>query len=151
MKRYSLLVEGIVQGVGFRPFVYALAKKHNLFGFVKNTADGVYVEIQGDENSCKSFCEQLEKTAPEQAIINGVSVNEIPIKNENDFVIQNSSTGEHNALISPDIGVCDDCLNDVFDSANRRYGYAFTNCTNCGPRFSIVEDIPYDRKNTTMS
>lgn len=150
MKRYRAEIEGIVQGVGFRPFIYSLAVKFSLTGFVKNTAGGVYVEVQGEESACKAFFDEVITSAPEQANINNISISEISIKQESEFVIQTSISGEHNTLISPDIAVCDDCLRDVFDPKNRRYGYAFTNCTNCGPRFSIIEDIPYDRANTTM-
>jgi hydrogenase maturation protein HypF len=150
MNRYSVEVNGIVQGVGFRPFTFRTAKAFNLCGFVQNTSEGVLIEIQGERNNCNTFVSTLKNNPPPLAYIEDIKITKRPLKNESDFVILASSKGTRNTLISPDIGICDDCAADIKDKANRRYKYAFTNCTNCGPRFTIVYDIPYDRKNTTM-
>ena len=151
MIRYSLTIRGIVQGVGFRPFMFRLAKSHSVCGYVKNTSEGVYAEIEGEEAACDSFVDDLKNHPPALAKINSVQVETQQPRGDKDFVILESSYGVRNALISPDIGICDDCKADIEDRNNRRYRYAFTNCTNCGPRFTIIRDIPYDRKNTTMA
>lgn len=150
MNRYSVKVKGIVQGVGFRPFTFRTARAFNLCGFVQNTSEGVLIEIQGEKNNCNGFVSALKDNSPPLAYIEDIKIAEKPIKNESDFVILASSKGTRNTLISPDIGICDDCAADIRNKSNRRYKYAFTNCTNCGPRFTIVYDIPYDRKNTSM-
>jgi hydrogenase maturation protein HypF len=151
MIRYSLTIEGIVQGVGFRPFVFRLAKSHSVCGYVKNTSDGVYAEIEGEEADCDDFIDALKHHPPALAMIKSIQVQTLQLNGDKDFVIVESSSGVRNALISPDIGICDECRADIEDKNNRRYRYAFTNCTNCGPRFTIIRDIPYDRKNTTMA
>ena len=151
MVRYSVNVSGIVQGVGFRPFVFGLAKSLSLCGFVRNTSDGVSVEIEGSRLNCDTFVSRLKNNPPPLSHIEKIQSREIPLAGENDFKILTSSNGIRNTFISPDIGICDDCANDIADKGNRRFRYAFTNCTNCGPRFSIINDIPYDRKNTTMA
>lgn len=150
MIRYSVEVKGIVQGVGFRPFTFRTAKDFNLRGFVRNTSEGVLIEIQGEKYNCGAFILALKNNPPPLAYIESVKVTEIPLKDEDDFIIMTSREGIRNTLISPDIGICGDCVRDIMTKGNRRYKYAFTNCTNCGPRFTIVYDIPYDRKNTTM-
>ena len=150
MVRYALEVKGIVQGVGFRPFVFRLAKELSLSGFVKNTSKGVSIEIEGPEADCKKFIAALRQPPP-LARIERLDAEKIPPTGAKDFVIQTSSAGARNTFISPDIGICADCFKDITTKENRRYRYAFTNCTNCGPRFSIVKDIPYDRANTTMA
>ena len=149
--RYSVEVKGIVQGVGFRPFVYRLAKSFSLGGFVRNTADGLSIEIEGTYELCDCFVASIVNDAPPLSLVKDIVTKEIESRNESDFIIVPSSDGEADTFISPDIGVCDDCLNDINTEGNRRYSYAFTNCTNCGPRFTIIDDIPYDRKNTSMS
>jgi len=151
MVRYSLTVRGIVQGVGFRPFMFRLAKSLSIRGFVKNTSEGVYAEIEGDESDCDEFIDELKQHPPALALIEDIEVQTLQLRGDTDFVIMASSNGVRNALISPDIGICDECRADIEDKNNRRYRYAFTNCTNCGPRFTIIRDIPYDRKNTTMA
>lgn len=151
MIRYALEVKGIVQGVGFRPFVFRLAKELSLSGFVKNTSKGVSIEIEGPEADCEKFIATLKDNPPPLAKIEQLHTEQIPLTGSLDFVILSSSAGVRNTFISPDIGICEDCLKDITEKGNRRYGYAFTNCTNCGPRFSILKDIPYDRKNTTMA
>lgn len=148
--RYSVEVKGIVQGVGFRPFTFRTAKDYNLCGFVRNTSEGVLIEVQGEQCNCDRFVSALKNNPPPLAYIESVKVTEVSLKNEDDFLILTSREGMRNTLISPDIGICDDCAKDISTKGNRRYKYAFTNCTNCGPRFTIVYDIPYDRKNTTM-
>jgi hydrogenase maturation protein HypF len=151
MTRYSVSIKGIVQGVGFRPFVYRLAKSFSVKGYVKNTSEGVYAEIEGEEEALSSFLQMLKDEPPVLARIDDVQVNEIKVVGDTDFVIAASRYGVKNALISPDIGICDACAADITDPKNRRYRYPFTNCTDCGPRFTIIKDIPYDRRNTTMS
>lgn len=150
MIRYALNIGGIVQGVGFRPFLYREALAHNLAGFVQNTSFGVYLEIEGTSGDCEAFLRALEANAPPLSKITGIERNEIPATGEQGFFIRTSEVGERRALISPDIALCDDCKRELFDPADRRYRYAFINCTNCGPRFSIVKDVPYDRANTSM-
>lgn len=150
-QRRRILVQGIVQGVGFRPFVYALAQESGLAGFVFNDSSGVTIEIEGTTDSLETFQRALRDEAPPLARIDTLAVERVPRCYERLFRIVQSRTGEERAaLISPDCGVCDDCLRELFDPANRRYQYPFINCTNCGPRFTIVEDVPYDRARTTM-
>jgi hydrogenase maturation protein HypF len=151
MIRYSLLIKGIVQGVGFRPYVYRLAKSLSVRGFVQNTPAGVYAEIEGDNAVCDDFITALEKHPPVSAQIHSIQTQTLPLRGDMDFAIIESGYGKKSALISPDIGICDKCAADIADKNNRRYRYAFTNCSDCGPRFTIIEDIPYDRKNTAMS
>ena len=151
MVRYSLTIRGIVQGVGFRPFMFRLAKSLSVRGYVKNTSEGVYAEIEGEEAACENYLDELKHHPPALAYIESIEVQQRQLRGDPDFVIMESSCGVRNALISPDIGICDACRADIGDKSNRRYRYAFTNCTNCGPRFTIIRDIPYDRKNTTMA
>ena len=150
--RRNIHVRGIVQGVGFRPFVYKLAKSRNLTGFVFNTSSGVTIEIEGDAEGINDFVAHLKTDAPLLANITELTHSELPPQNSTDFIIRASreEPGEF-ALISPDAGTCDACWRDFGDPANRRFGYPFTNCTHCGPRYTIIEDIPYDRPNTTMT
>lgn len=150
--RWRIKVEGIVQGVGFRPSVYRMAQRFHLKGFVQNRSDGVIIEVEGRKGILSRFLESLKKDSPPRAIINDVSVEEIEPAGYADFTIEGSSRLDmRETLISPDIATCADCLHELFDRENRRYGYPYINCTNCGPRFTIIEDIPYDRNNTTMS
>lgn len=149
--RYSLSIKGIVQGVGFRPFVYRLAKSLSIKGYVKNTSEGVYAEIEGEEAALRSFLKTLKEHPPVLARIDDIQVRKLQVVGDTDFVIAASRYGVKTALISPDIGICDACAAEIMDPENRRYRYPFTNCTDCGPRFTIIKDIPYDRRNTTMS
>ena len=149
--RYRLEITGIVQGVGFRPFVYRLAQTLRLSGFVQNTAVGVTAEIEGEPDDCLAFVEALRSQAPPLSKIKDITCAQIPVRADGAFVILPSVSGGHNALISPDVAVCQACKNEIFDEKDRRYRYPFTNCTNCGPRFSIIRDIPYDRKSTSMA
>ncbi len=146
-----LEASGIVQGVGFRPFVYQLAKKYNLKGDVANTSTGVTIYIEGALSNIESFSQDLAQKNPPLSCITKISVDPEAVKNTKGFTIVKSknSIGK-SALISPDVSVCDDCLRELFDPADRRYRYPFINCTNCGPRYTIIDDIPYDRPKTSM-
>jgi len=144
-------VRGVVQGVGFRPFIYRLARQHDLKGWVRNTSGNVEIEVEGDEAKLNRFLKDIESQAPPVSRIENIEVSFAAPKGYSDFSIKASLSREgHYQLVSPDIATCPDCKKEVFSSADRRYGYAFTNCTNCGPRFTIIEDIPYDRPKTTM-
>ena len=151
-ERWEVSVRGIVQGVGFRPFVYALARRHGLTGLVRNDAEGVHVEVEGDAESLDLFLRAIEEEAPPLAVVEAVSWRPLAALGERGFRIEESREGvRRRALVSPDVATCEDCLREVFDPANRRYRYPFTNCTNCGPRFTITRAVPYDRATTTMS
>ncbi len=150
--RYRLTVTGIVQGVGFRPFVYGLALANKLGGFVGNNSRGVFIEIEGKPEAVSVFQQELVEHPPPLAHIEEVTAEALNAIGEFAFKIVRSETqATENTLISPDICVCDDCFRELMDPLNRRYGYPFINCTNCGPRFSIIKDIPYDRPLTTMA
>ena len=150
--RRQIRVRGIVQGVGFRPFVYNLARELGLTGYVFNSSAGVTVEIEGAGDSIQKFQDALRHRPPPLALIAEVAVIDVDPLGDDDFVIWPShpEAGEF-VLVSPDMATCDDCWRDFGDPANRRFGYPFTNCTNCGPRYTIIQDIPYDRPMTTMS
>ncbi|HRU33353.1 MAG TPA: acylphosphatase, partial [bacterium] len=150
MNSKHIRVYGIVQGVGFRPFIYRLAKKYNLKGWVLNTSSSVEIEVEGEEDSIKAFINDIQTKKPPLARIERIETEDIHFNNFEDFIIKESKEDSGYQLISPDIAVCSDCLRELFDPNDRRYRYPFINCTNCGPRFTIIEDIPYDRKNTTM-
>ncbi len=142
---------GVVQGVGFRPFVYQLAKKYNLAGWVCNTSEDVKIEVEGKRESLARFLLALQDSAPPLAHIEGISRRYHPPIGYRGFEIRSSiaEAGRYQ-LVSPDIATCQPCLGEVFAAEDRRYRYPFTNCTNCGPRFTIITDIPYDRPRTTM-
>ena len=145
-------ITGIVQGVGFRPFVYNLALRYGLRGWVLNSSAGVDIEAEGPAAALDAFILALETEKPPLAVIDSLSVKEIPLNGATQFTIRDSQSSPGDFVpISPDICICDDCRRELFDPANRRYRYSFINCTNCGPRFTIVQDIPYDRPLTTMS
>ncbi|MFQ3634066.1 carbamoyltransferase HypF [Roseiflexus sp.] len=149
--RRRLLVRGIVQGVGFRPFVYGLAQRLRLGGFVLNDSDGVTLEIEGPAGALDAFEQTLRTAPPPLARIDEIRVEPVATCGETLFRIETSrAVSTRNALISPDVATCDDCLRELFDPTDRRFGYPFINCTNCGPRFTIVLDVPYDRSQTTM-
>jgi len=149
--RKQIDVAGIVQGVGFRPYIFRLAQTRNLAGTVRNTAAGVSIEIQGDEDAVASFVSTLPVEVPPLARIEKLAVRELKVQEGSSFCIIESQTGESQTLISPDIAVCQDCLRELFDQNDRRYLYPFINCTNCGPRFTIVAGVPYDRRSTSMA
>ena len=151
-ERWEVSVRGIVQGVGFRPFVYALARRHGLAGLVRNDAEGVHVEVEGDAERLDLFLRGIEKASPPLAVVEAVSWRPLEVLGERNFRIEESREGvRRRALVSPDVATCEDCLREVLDPADRRYRYPFTNCTNCGPRFTITRSVPYDRATTTMS
>lgn len=147
--RLKIVVKGIVQGVGFRPFVYSLAKSLNLKGFVLNSSEGVIIEIEGDNSS--AFIERLHKEAPPLSKIMNTDIINLPYFGYTDFSILKSKDEGSFTLISPDVSICADCLKELLDENDRRYLYPFINCTNCGPRYTITKSVPYDRPNTTMS
>ncbi|GAA3120315.1 carbamoyltransferase HypF [Streptosporangium carneum] len=150
--RSAIRVEGIVQGVGFRPFVYGLAVRLGLGGLVGNDERGVFIEVEGAPALVEEFTAALGGSPPPLAVIERISSRAVPATGETRFAIARSAAGgRRRALVSPDVATCADCLREMDDPADRRYGYAFTNCTNCGPRFTIVENVPYDRPNTTMA
>lgn len=151
LKRYRVKVTGIVQGVGFRPFVYALARALFLNGNVRNTGDGVMIEAEGRREDLDAFVERIKTEAPPLSLIREITFDRLEAYGYTDFEIIASSAGSRNTMISPDISVCADCGRELFDSSDRRYRYPFINCTNCGPRFTIIRDVPYDRPNTTMN
>ncbi len=151
IQRRRIIVQGIVQGVGFRPFVYGQALRRRLVGFVLNDSQGVTIEVEGSVESLEGFQQALREQAPPLARIDSIATQLMPLCHENGFSITHSQKGsERQALISPDSATCEDCLRELFDPADRRYRYPFINCTNCGPRFTIVQDVPYDREKTTM-
>ncbi len=149
--RTRLTIEGIVQGVGFRPFIYNLAQQHHLKGYVLNNPEGVQVEIEGKPVDLKEFLKALPESLPPQAHIVSIKEETLPPCNFTHFEIRESSVAEkRTALISPDLAICKDCLHELFNRRDRRYRYPFINCTNCGPRYTIIDDIPYDRPHTSM-
>lgn len=144
-------IEGAVQGVGFRPFVYRLATELNLTGWVNNSAQGVCIKVEGPESKLECFVERLELECPPHALIQNLTQSAIELADFEVFEIrQSDSGGKKTAYVLPDLATCKDCLQEIFDPGDRRYRYPFTNCTNCGPRFSIIKSLPYDRPNTTM-
>ena len=151
IKRLEIRVKGAVQGVGFRPFVYRLAHDLGLAGSVNNSAAGVEIEIEGRESQLEQFLTRLHSEKPPHALINEIKNIFVKPLGQTGFIIKDSRpAGNKTALVLPDIATCPDCLKEIFDPANRRYLYPFTNCTNCGPRYSIIEKLPYDRQNTSM-
>ncbi|MEO0185226.1 MAG: carbamoyltransferase HypF [candidate division WOR-3 bacterium] len=150
MRRIHLSVKGIVQGVGFRPFVYRLAHRLNLAGFVCNTSFGVEIEIEGDAKKIKEFLKKLSLDKPRASIIELITVKQIQTRGEKEFVIRQSKFAKGFTQISPDIATCDDCVKEFFTIRDRRFRFPFINCTNCGPRYSIIYNTPYDRKQTSM-
>lgn len=151
MKRLHIHVTGIVQGVGFRPFVYNLANQLSLKGWVLNSSEGVHIEVEGRPEDVDVFVKYLIEKKPPRAEIREIAVKELEPVFYSGFEIKESSRKEREfVLVSPDIATCPECLKELFDPSDRRHRYPFINCTNCGPRFTIIEDIPYDRPNTTM-
>lgn len=144
-------VAGLVQGVGFRPCVYRIAIALNLKGEVFNDAEGVGILLEGEKTSLDSFEEQLRNNAPPLSRIDSVSFTDVPPTGYTSFVITKSRGGNVKTTVTPDAAVCRACLADIFDPENRRYRYAFTNCTHCGPRYTITRALPYDRRQTSMA
>ena len=149
-KRIKIEVGGIVQGVGFRPFVYQQALLHSLSGYVLNNGAGVVIEVQGEVSNISKFLLQLENSAPSLSRVDTLESTEVSTQNSDGFSIIESNKSGVNTMVSADISMCDDCKKEMRDPRNRRYKYPFINCTNCGPRYTIVNSLPYDRKNTSM-
>lgn len=152
MKAIRYLINGVVQGVGFRPFIYRIALENHLTGWVKNTSAGVELEVEGDEIELEAFRSALITEQPPLARIENISDEYIPLNGHTAFTIKPSikTSGEY-SLVPPDYAICSDCARELFDPSNRRYRYPFINCTNCGPRLTIIKEMPYDRSSTTMS
>jgi hydrogenase maturation protein HypF len=151
IRRVHIAIRGAVQGVGFRPFVYRLATDLHLTGWVMNSSQGVFAEAEGNEDAIEQFLLRIEREKPPRSFIQSLEYTHLDPEGFSSFKIRASNgQGERSALILPDIATCPDCLADINDPSNRRYRYPFTNCTNCGPRFTIIHALPYDRPNTSM-
>ncbi|KCZ73102.1 (NiFe) hydrogenase maturation protein HypF [Candidatus Methanoperedens nitroreducens] len=152
MSQSRVIVTGIVQGVGFRPFVYRTAKKHGLNGYIRNAGNSVELLLDGDERNIQDFLERLRWEHPPMADIQGITVidTETGERFEDFVILKSRGDTEGNSIIPPDIAVCKSCVKDIFDKTNRRYLYPFTVCMDCGPRFTTIETFPYDREKTTM-
>ena len=152
IQRKRFQVTGVVQGVGFRPYVYAIATQLGLTGFVRNDSSGVTIEVEGDIARLAEFEQSLQRDAPPLAHVEGVHVEDVPTTGLLGFRITPSELIESvRTNVAPDVATCADCLREMNDPSNRRYRYPFINCTNCGPRYTIIRDVPYDRSLTTMS
>ncbi len=152
VERRAIRVRGIVQGVGFRPFIYALARRHGLAGYVLNDSDGVRIEVEGAPDALQRFVDGIRADAPALALVEAVAWEPLAPAGDSAFRIVHSQAGsQRHALISPDVALCAQCLAELFDPADRRHRYPFINCTNCGPRFTITRAVPYDRAMTTMA
>ena len=150
-ERLRIVVRGAVQGVGFRPFVYRLAATLHLTGWVLNSPQGVFIEVEGGREVLEVFRDRLEHDHPPRAVVQSLEASWLDAAGYQRFEIRESAgIGEVSALVMPDIAICGDCRQELEDPSNRRFRYPFTNCTNCGPRFSIIESLPYDRPNTSM-
>ena len=152
MEAVAIKIHGIVQGVGFRPFMHRLVREHGLVGSIRNTSSGVELELEGERDALERFVRELPERAPKLALIERIETEYgLPPRGLQGFAILKSHAEEkRNTLISPDIGICDDCRRELLDPQDRRYRYPFINCTNCGPRFTIIRDLPYDRALTSM-
>ncbi|MBF0489338.1 MAG: carbamoyltransferase HypF [Candidatus Omnitrophica bacterium] len=151
VQRVRVVLQGAVQGVGFRPFVYRLAVSLNLSGFVGNSSEGVTIEAEGLGVDLEEFLMRIRSECPPHAYIEDFQILPLPIQNGHQFIIRDSQNASRPvAIILPDIATCSECLHEILDPSNRRYRYPFTNCTHCGPRYSIIEHLPYDRRNTSM-
>ena len=151
VERVRIVVRGAVQGVGFRPFIFRLSEELGLHGWVLNSSQGVFIEVEAEMPRLEEFLIRLSSEAPPRSVIQSLEPSFLEAKGYTGFEIRHSDdSGAKTTLILPDIATCADCLREVLDPDNRRYRYPFTNCTNCGPRFSIIESLPYDRPNTSM-
>jgi hydrogenase maturation protein HypF len=152
MKTFHIHIKGIVQGVGFRPFVYKFARKENLKGWVNNTNDGVHIKINASNEKAEHFLNQILSNLPPLAIVTSSSIEKVATEIFNDFkIVKSQSKVKPNLLLTPDVAICQDCREELHHSKDRRYQYPFITCTNCGPRYSIISELPYDRPNTTMT
>ena len=151
-RRVRARVGGVVQGVGFRPYVFRLAEELGLGGWVLNDERGVELEAEGDPDAVERFLARLGPEAPPLATVDSVDAEEAEPRGEREFaIVESERHGAAEALVSADTATCADCLAELLDPADRRHRYPFINCTNCGPRFTIVRDVPYDRPKTTMA
>ncbi len=149
--RLRVAIRGAVQGVGFRPFVFRLAEELKLAGWVNNSSQGVFIEVEGERTDLNTFLVRLEAEKPPRSFIQSLESSWLDAVGFTSFEIRESvNTGDKSALVMPDIATCPKCLREILDPQNRRFRYPFTNCTNCGPRFSIIEALPFDRANTSM-
>ncbi|WP_038056224.1 carbamoyltransferase HypF [Thermodesulfobacterium hydrogeniphilum] len=152
LKHFLIRINGIVQGVGFRPFIYRLAFEHNIKGYVLNDTEGVTIEAEAEEENLNKFVKAIKEEFPPLAIIQEIKIEERPLQGYTRFWIEKSrKTDKKTTFLPPDTNLCKECLKELFDPNDRRYHYPFIVCTHCGPRFSIVKDIPYDRENTSMA
>ena len=149
----DIRVRGIVQGVGFRPFVYRLARRYIITGWVLNDLDGVFIHAEGEGKLLDEFVTELHTNPPAAAVVREVELKEVPLQDCAKFEIRESrmDDAQEGTLVSADLATCDDCLRELFDPSDRRYRYPFINCTNCGPRFTIIDSLPYDRPATSMA
>ncbi|WP_330375425.1 carbamoyltransferase HypF [Inediibacterium massiliense] len=150
-KRYFLKIQGVVQGVGYRPYVYNQAIIFNIKGWVSNQGSALVVDLEGERNNVKEFLKRIIKEPPKLAHIEKIKITPTKLTGYKEFNIVKSSSGENETqFVAGDVSICSECLSDILDPSNPRYQYAFTNCTSCGPRYSIIKRLPYDRINTTM-
>ncbi len=151
VQRWLITVHGIVQGVGFRPFVHRLALQLGLSGIVRNFTGGVEIEVEGPSERLGEFVERLRSEHPPIAVIESLQHRQIEPQGQSEFVIVRSEQGEGPIFVSPDVAICEDCRRELADPSDKRYRHPFINCTNCGPRFTIIKHLPYDRPNTSMA
>ena len=150
-RRLRVCVHGVVQGVGFRPFVYACAAAVGLSGAVRNDSAGAVIEVEGDPSDLDCFLARLRDQPPPLAVIESIDTQDLPVVGGTGFVIADTSRSDGGrTLVSPDVAMCAECAAEQRNPSNRRYRHAFVNCTNCGPRFTIISGLPYDRASTTM-
>ena len=152
LEALTIEVHGVVQGVGFRPFVYRAATHHLINGWVLNATTGVHIHAEGESKNLDEFIMELSENAPAAARVKEIEMHEVPLESFSDFTIRYSTqeVSDTTTLVSPDLATCDECIDELFDPLNRRYHYPFINCTNCGPRFTIIDELPYDRCHTSM-
>ena len=151
-QRLRIEVEGAVQGVGFRPFIYRLASELRLAGWVKNTSNGVVIEVEGAVPVVKTFLERMRADAPPSASVQAMNTSIVSALDNAGFSIkQSAESGQRTLAIPPDLAACGDCLREIADPTDRRFRYPFLTCTQCGPRYSLLKAIPYERSNTTMA
>ena len=151
IRQIHIEIEGIVQGVGFRPFLHRLADEHRITGWVRNTSAGLEGVLQGTARDLEAFQSKLQNDAPPMARIEAVRTSDISSGPFDRFMIRESHIRPGATLVSPDIAMCPECEAELYAPADRRYHYPFINCTNCGPRYTIIEDLPYDRARTVMN
>ncbi len=152
LMQFKVIISGTVQGVGFRPFIYRTAKKNNVRGYIKNAGNSVLLLLEGREAEITNFLDDVKNNNPSLSRITNIDIKPCKDKKYNDFqILKSEKHGGTESIMPPDVAMCDVCFNEVFDKKNRRYLYPFTVCTDCGPRFTIIESLPYDRENTTMS